>query len=83
MVKIGLAILIFLLSVTVYSVEQPREVKLQIIEVKPGDTLHGIADKYLKDPSRWPEIYQYNTNLIDDPRLYSTSNGIESACGIN
>jgi hypothetical protein len=48
-------------------VEQPREVKLQIIEVKPGDTLHGIADKYLKDPSRWPEIYQYNTNLIDDP----------------
>jgi len=67
MVKIGLAILIFLLSATAYSVEQPGEVKLQIIEVKPGDTLHGIADKYLKDPSRWPEIYQYNTNLINDP----------------
>lgn len=67
MAKIGLAILIFFLSATVYSVEQPREIKLQIIEVKPGDTLHGIADKYLKDPSRWPEIYQYNTNLIDDP----------------
>lgn len=65
--KIGLVILIFLLSATAYSVEQPSEVKLQIIEVKPGDTLHGIADKYLKDPSRWPEIYQYNTNLIDDP----------------
>ena len=65
--KIGLVILIFLLSVTAYSVEQPREIKLQIIRVEPGDTLHGIADKYLKDPSRWPEIYQYNTNLIDDP----------------
>ena len=67
MVKIGLAILIFLLSATVYSVEQPGEVKLQIIRVTPGDTLHGIADKYLKDPNRWPEIYQYNTSLIDDP----------------
>lgn len=65
--KIGLVILIFLLSATAYSVEQPREIKLQIIRVEPGDTLHGIADKYLKDPSRWPEIYQYNTNLIDDP----------------
>ncbi|MFB0526856.1 MAG: LysM peptidoglycan-binding domain-containing protein [bacterium] len=67
MVKIGLAFLIFVLSGTVYSVEQPREAKLQIIEVKPGYTLHGIADKYLKDASRWPEIYRYNNNLIDDP----------------
>lgn len=67
MLKIGVVVLVFVLSCTAYSVEQPGEVKLQIIEVKPGDTLHGIADKYLKDPSRWPEIYQYNTNLIDDP----------------
>lgn len=67
MLKIGVVVLVFVLSCTAYSVEQPRGVKLQIIEVKPGDTLHGIADKYLKDPSRWPEIYQYNTNLIDDP----------------
>ena len=69
MVKIGLTILILVLSCNVYSVEQGREVEIQIIKVKPGDSLHGIADKYLKDPSRCTEIYQYNTELIEDPDL--------------
>jgi len=66
-VKKGLVIFVLLVSTTVYSLEQPGDVKLQTIKVKSGDTLHAIADKYLKDPSRWPEIYRYNSNVIDDP----------------
>lgn len=67
MVKMGLIVFVLLVSSTLYSLERPGGVKLQTITVESGDTLHGIADKYLKDPSRWPEIYQYNSNLIEDP----------------
>jgi len=49
--------------------EKKPEVRLQPVRVMPGDTLHGISEKYLQDPSRWPEIYKYNESLIKNPDL--------------
>jgi len=77
MVKIILLFVICHLSFDLFA--QEREVegekyiegvgKLQVIRVIPGDTLHGIARIYLKDPSRWPELLKYNTIPTKDPDL--------------
>lgn len=39
--------------------------------VKAGDTLWGIAAKYLKDPYRWGELWKLNAEEIKNPqRIY-------------
>src|SRR5687768_5910490 len=35
--------------------------------VKRGDTLWDIAKAYLKDPFRWPEVFQRNTDVVENP----------------
>lgn len=35
--------------------------------VKKGDTLWDIAKAYLKNPFRWPEIFQRNTDVVKNP----------------
>ncbi|MFH1416638.1 MAG: LysM peptidoglycan-binding domain-containing protein [Elusimicrobiota bacterium] len=41
--------------------------KLVEVEVRTGDTLHGFASKYLKNPSEWPKIYDINKKEIKNP----------------
>lgn len=37
--------------------------------VRKGDTLWDLAQQYLGDPFRWPEIYRRNQSTIQDPNL--------------
>ncbi|MBN2407667.1 MAG: FecR domain-containing protein [Elusimicrobia bacterium] len=46
-----------------------KPLKLLEIEVKKGDTLHAFAERYLDDPSRWPELLEYNKIPSGDPNL--------------
>ncbi|MEO8576764.1 MAG: LysM peptidoglycan-binding domain-containing protein, partial [Gemmatimonadales bacterium] len=35
--------------------------------VKKGDTLWDLAKEYLKDPFRWPDVFERNTDIVENP----------------
>lgn len=47
--------------------EQTAKVEFYVIE--KGDTLSGIAKKYLGSASKYPEIFEANREVIKDPDL--------------
>jgi LysM repeat protein len=51
---------------TLVSAAAPAEGEVSHV-VKKGDTLWDIAKAYLKDPFRWPEVFQRNTDVVENP----------------
>ncbi|MBN2339058.1 MAG: LysM peptidoglycan-binding domain-containing protein [Acidobacteria bacterium] len=41
----------------------------QVHEVVKGDTLSKIAEKYYGDPGLYPQIFEANRDILDDPNL--------------
>lgn len=54
------------LSQTSVQEAEDKEILIQEIEVKEGQTLSFIANYYLKDPKRWPEFLKYNKLATSD-----------------
>lgn len=48
-------------------VAQAQEAAVQMHEVRPGDTLWGLAAHYLGDPFLWSEIFSANRQTVRDP----------------
>ena len=47
--------------------DAPFDPALRLYEVRPGDTLSGIAEAELGDSARWPEIHDLNRDIVADP----------------
>ncbi len=63
--RAALLALLLLASPGLVLARRPRA--FQRVVVRRGDTLWGIANTYLKDPTRWDEILKYNRLPSSDP----------------
>jgi hypothetical protein len=50
--------------------EQFRDLSAEDYVVQPGDTLWSIANRFLKDPYYWPEIWYANPEIENPHRIY-------------
>lgn len=65
----------FILSILLLAAPTAGAVELapdapETYEVVPGDTLWDIAGRFLRDPWRWPEVWQASGEVGDPDRIY-------------
>lgn len=65
-VVIRIACSVLFLSIGVAAYAEAQETGNEH-SVRDGDTLWDLAGIYLSDPYRWPEIFQANRDIVDDP----------------
>ena len=71
--SIGTILIAMLLALSGTAAAEAPELKAdhpQRYTVTEGDTLWGIAEKFLKDPWRWPEIWQRNQDIKNPHLIY-------------
>jgi hypothetical protein len=64
-----LALLLFASASSAGAGAEAPEPNFQNVVVKRGDTLWGIANAYLKDPSKWDQILRHNKLPSNDPTV--------------
>lgn len=62
-------LLVSCLFLSGYSPAFGQKAEFQNVTIRPGDTLWGIANFYLKDPTSWNEILKYNSLPTSDPSV--------------
>lgn len=67
-------------AVTVAAAQAPKHAALASVteyQVRSGDTLSGIAERFYKDASDWQYLYHENDKTISDPNLIYPGQSLE------
>lgn len=74
MIRIISALMLAVVAMVCTAADQPLHLKDTAPArhiVLPGDTLWGIAGKFLKEPYRWPDLWRMNRSQLKSPhRIY-------------
>lgn len=61
------ACMLFLVPGFAGAQERAGDAQERVHQVRPGDTLWDLAGVYLANPFLWPQIYQLNAHVVEDP----------------